>query len=71
MTKTPFIFKEIPLDQIQRDPDQPRKDFGTEGDENRLLISIRDRGIQSPITVNETEPNNYIIADGQGVNLHY
>lgn len=64
MNKTPFIFKEIQLDQIQRDPDQPRKDFGTEGDENRLLISIRDIGIQSPITVSEIEPDKYIIADG-------
>ena len=64
MIKTPFVFKEIPLGQIQRDPDQPRKDFGTDGDENRLLISIRDIGIQSPITVSEIEPDKYLIADG-------
>lgn len=64
MSKSAFIFKEIPLEQIQRDPDQPRKDFGTDGDENRLLISVRDIGIQSPLTVSEIEPNRYIIADG-------
>lgn len=49
---------------MQRDPDQPRKDFGTEGDENRLLVSIRLYGIEDPIKVSELEDNRYLIIDG-------
>ena len=47
------VFKEIPLQLIERDPEQPRKDFGTDGDENRLWVSIRDLGIQQPLAVSE------------------
>ena len=59
-----YIFKELPLGQIQRDPDQPRRDFGTEGDENRLLVSLKNYGIEQPITVSIIEDNRYIIIDG-------
>lgn len=58
------IFKQIPLDQIQRDPDQPRKDFGTDGDENRLWVSIKDLGVQQPLAVSEMGDGKYIILDG-------
>lgn len=59
-----FNFKELPVNQIARDPNQPRRDFGTEGDENRLLISIRKYGIQEPIKVSEIEDEKYVIIDG-------
>lgn len=59
-----FVFKELPLDKIQQDPDQPRRDFGTEGDENRLVVSLKEYGIQEPIKVSEFEPGKYLIIDG-------
>lgn len=58
------IFKQLPLSKIERDPQQPRRDFGTSGDENRLLVSIKDLGIQQPIAVSEVEPDRFIILDG-------
>lgn len=64
MHKYGYIFKQLPLSQIQRDPDQPRRDFGTEGDENRLLVSLKRYGIEQPITVTEKEPGRYLIIDG-------
>ncbi len=64
MTTYNYSFKELPLSQIQRDPDQPRKDFGVEGEENRLLLSIKQYGMQEPISVTELENNRYMIIDG-------
>jgi ParB/RepB/Spo0J family partition protein len=59
-----FDFKELSIDYVERDPNQPRKDFGTEGDENRLLVSIQNYGIEEPLKVSEVAPNRYIIIDG-------
>jgi ParB/RepB/Spo0J family partition protein len=59
------LYKELPLEQIERDIDQPRKDFGVEGEENRLLLSMRQIGIQQPLVVQEAEKDRYIIIDGQ------
>lgn len=64
MPHSEFVFKELPLDQIQRDPDQPRKDFGTEGDANRLMLSIKELGIQQPLAVSKIDENRYTILDG-------
>ena len=60
----PFTFKELPLDKIERDPNQPRRDFGTNGDQNRLLLSIQQYGIQQPLVVSEIQDNRYLILDG-------
>ena len=57
-------FREIPLNQIQEDPDQPREDFGTENDNNPLLNSMRAMGTGNPIQVMELEQGKYIIMDG-------
>jgi len=59
-----YHYQELPVRQLQRDPDQPRRDFGTEGDENRLLVSIRQYGIEEPIKVSEINPGQYLIIDG-------
>lgn len=64
MAKLAHIFKELPLTKIEQDQDQPRKDFGTDGDENRLFTSIRDIGIQQPIAVSQVDVNRYVILDG-------
>jgi ParB/RepB/Spo0J family partition protein len=59
-----YVDKDLPIDQIQRDPDQPRRDFGTEGDGNLLLVSIKNRGMKYPIIVSEFEEGKYLIIDG-------
>lgn len=59
-----YIVKELPIGSVERDPNQPRKDFGTDGDTNRLLVSIQQNGIEEFIKVSEYEPGKYIILDG-------
>lgn len=59
-----YKFVQIPVAKIQRDINQPRRDFGTEGDANRLLTSIKQYGIENPISVSELDDGRYIIIDG-------
>lgn len=59
-----YTFAEIPVEKIERDSNQPRRDFGTDGDTNRLLRSIKQQGIENVIVVSEYEPGRYIIIDG-------
>jgi ParB/RepB/Spo0J family partition protein len=59
-----YTFAELPVEKIARDTHQPRKDFGTEGDKNRLLLSIEQYGIENPISVTEYETGRYLIIDG-------
>lgn len=44
-------FEILPIDSIREDEHQPRKNFGTDGDKNRLLLSLKEIGMQQPITV--------------------
>jgi ParB/RepB/Spo0J family partition protein len=60
----PLIFRELPVSKIERDPNQPRRDFGTDGDQNRLLLSIQQYGIQQPLVVSEIQHDRYLILDG-------
>lgn len=63
--KHAFVFMEIPIEKIQMDANQPRTDYGTEGDENRLLVSIRDIGLQVPIKVmKQKDGDGFLIIDG-------
>lgn len=59
-----YVFKELPINQVAHDEDQPRQDFGVEGDTNRLLKSIEQHGIENVIVVSEQEPGYYVIIDG-------
>jgi len=59
-----YTFVELPVEKIERDANQPRRDFGTAGDTNRLVVSIKQIGIENPISVSEYEPGRYIIIDG-------
>jgi len=59
-----YVFAELPVEKIERDINQPRRDFGTDGDTNRLLTSIKQHGIENVIVVSEDEPGRYIIIDG-------
>jgi ParB/RepB/Spo0J family partition protein len=58
------LFRDIPLDQLECDPNQPRKNFGTDGDTNALLQDIRDSGIEVPLAVMKVAPDRYTILDG-------
>lgn len=58
------IFKDLPLGQIECDPNQPRKDFGTEGDANLFMEDIREQGIEVPIAVMIVAPDRYLLIDG-------
>ncbi len=57
-------FKELPIDQIQRDQNQPRKDFDVKGDNNRLVVSLKEIGIQQPIVVLQEKETLYTVIDG-------
>lgn len=55
---------EIPLSQIQPNPDQPRRVFDDQALEE-LAASIREIGIIQPITLREKENGQYIIIAGE------
>ncbi len=57
-------YKELPIGQLIGDPHQPREDFNTEGDKNRLKLSLEEFGIQQPIAVMKLENGSYQIIDG-------
>ena len=52
---------EIELDKIERDPDQPRKDFDKEA-LDALALSIKEHGVLSPIVVIKNEDKYMIVA---------
>lgn len=64
MSKYNYVFKELPIDKIAQDQNQPRQDFGTDGDKNRFILSVKQYGIEDPIHVTEHEPGKYLIIDG-------
>jgi ParB family chromosome partitioning protein len=55
---------EIPLDEIEANPNQPRRDFD-EGSLQELANSIRELGIVQPITVRQTDERHYQIVAGE------
>lgn len=57
-------FQDLSLDELACDPNQPRKDFGTEGDANALMQNIAETGIEVPLAVMVVAPDRYIILDG-------
>jgi ParB family chromosome partitioning protein len=65
-TPTVESVKELPLDAIDPDPDQPRKEFG-EAELAELALSITEIGVQDPITVrpHADEPGRYKIVKGE------
>jgi ParB/RepB/Spo0J family partition protein len=57
-------FQDLSLDKLECDPNQPRKDFGTEGDANALMQNIAEAGIEVALAVMVVAPDRYIILDG-------
>jgi len=62
----PGVVTELPLDIVDFDPDQPRKDFDDDFI-GELAADIRARGVRQPITVrpNPEAPGRYIIVFGE------
>lgn len=59
-----YSFQELPINHLQIDNNQPRKDYGTKEDKGILKKSIQERGILNPIAVNQVENDRYTIIDG-------
>ena len=55
---------EIPISQIEPNPDQPRREFDPTAMEE-LAGSIRTIGIIAPITLRQVSPDHYQIIDGE------
>lgn len=55
---------EIPISQIEPNPDQPRRDFGEEALQE-LATSIKTLGIIAPITLRQVADNHYQIIAGE------
>lgn len=64
MKDTSPYFAEILLEQIQEDENQPRENFGTEDDNNSLLLSMKDLGTGNAVIVKKLDEANYLIMDG-------
>ena len=60
--KTEFL--ELKIDQIELDDNQPRKEYGSKLDQEKLASSISQFGLQEPLMVSQVEDNRYIIIDG-------
>lgn len=61
----PGKYADLPLESVQADHTQPRKNFGiTSADHSRLLKSISTYGIEDPLKVCEIEIDRYLIIDG-------
>ncbi|MCK8622567.1 ParB/RepB/Spo0J family partition protein [Prevotella sp. E13-27] len=55
---------EIPIDQIEPNPDQPRHEFDPTA-LNELALSIQNMGIIAPITLRQVAPDHYQIIAGE------
>lgn len=64
ITHSQTNFQEIPVEQIEVNPFQPRIDFDEEAIEE-LAESIRVQGIIQPITVRKLSENNYQLISGE------
>ena len=59
-----YINDAIPINKIQANPNQPRKDFNDSKMEE-LVSSIKEKGILQPIAVRELKDGNYEIIAGE------
>jgi ParB family chromosome partitioning protein len=55
---------EIPVDRIEANPNQPRKQFKKE-DLEELSLSIKQHGILQPLLVSEAQPGRYVLIAGE------
>ena len=64
MTQGSSNLNEIPIDQIEPNPDQPRREFDEEAMQD-LATSIQNMGIIAPITLRQVAPDHYQIIAGE------
>ena len=64
MTQGSSNLNEIPIDQIEPNPDQPRREFDEEALQE-LATSIQTMGIIAPITLRQVAPDHYQIIAGE------
>jgi ParB family transcriptional regulator, chromosome partitioning protein len=60
----PERLRNLPLDQIRRNPNQPRRRFDDDALQ-KLADSIRERGVLQPIIVRPTKPDGYELIAGE------
>lgn len=58
------VFKELPISKLELDGYQPRKEYGTEAEKEKLRNSITQFGLQDPIMVTQKDTDRYMIIDG-------
>jgi ParB family chromosome partitioning protein len=58
------LVRELPMDRVAPDPDQPRKLFDTAG-LHELAASIHQNGLLQPITVRSAGPEAFLIVAGE------
>lgn len=58
------IFKELPIEELEIDGNQPRKEYGSPLDQEKLTNSLKSFGLQEPIMVTQKDTNRYMIIDG-------
>lgn len=63
-TQGTSTINEIPISQIEPNPNQPRRDFDPDA-LNELANSIRELGIVQPITLRQTDENRFQIIAGE------
>lgn len=63
MTVKKFEYREVPLQHIEADSNQPRKDYKVQEYE-RLFTSIKKNGLLDPLDVYQVRENRYLIIDG-------
>jgi ParB-like chromosome segregation protein Spo0J len=57
--------RELPIEQIELDPDGPHHGLGTPEEERQLRASIEQFGVMGPLLVCEHGRDHYFIIDGQ------
>jgi ParB/RepB/Spo0J family partition protein len=60
----PVYFQRIACPQDRARSKSASEGLCTDGDQNRLLLSIQQYGIQQPLAVSEIQDNRYLILDG-------
>jgi ParB-like chromosome segregation protein Spo0J len=56
--------RELPIDQVEPDPDSPHLGFGTPEEDGQLRASIEQFGIMGPLIVCQHGQDHYFIIDG-------
>lgn len=67
MAELVTCYKDIPIEQLERDPYQPRRDTTAQGDvcdNTRLLNSVKEIGIEQALVVVQEDEQRYKIIDG-------